>query len=83
MVVASLQEIGAGRAVWDSIMAIMAITVGLLFAIGFAGGYFARASLSWLRRSKLKKQRAERAIDERQTDVGSPVASIAAGTQNA
>jgi uncharacterized membrane protein YciS (DUF1049 family) len=57
-------------------MAVMAITVALLFAVGFGGGYFARASMSWIRRSKLKKQRAERDVDERQAESEASVAAV-------
>jgi uncharacterized membrane protein YciS (DUF1049 family) len=44
-------------------MAMVTITIGVLFAAGFAGGYFVRAGMSWLRRNKVRKQRAERRAD--------------------
>lgn len=41
-------------------MPMMAATAAMLFAVGFAGGYFLRAALSWFRRSRLRKQRTVR-----------------------
>lgn len=64
-------------------MAVMAITVALLFAVGFGGGYFARASMSWVRRSKVKKLRAERDVDERQPEPEASVAAVTARPINA
>jgi hypothetical protein len=44
-------------------MQMMALTIALLFATGFAGGYFTRAALSWWRRNKLRRHRSEQEAD--------------------
>lgn len=59
-------------------MAMLAITIGMLFAAGFAGGYYTRAAFSWVRRSKLRKLRAERDADVVLKQTGNTVAQNAA-----
>lgn len=44
-------------------MIVMLVTAGVLFAAGFAGGYYARAAMSWFRRNRARKQRAEQSVD--------------------
>lgn len=41
-------------------MMTMAISVAILFGVGFGGGYAARETLSWMRRAKMKKLRADK-----------------------
>jgi hypothetical protein len=48
---------------WEAIMIMMLVTAGVLFAVGFAGGYFLRAAMSWVRRNRMRKQRAEQSVD--------------------
>jgi hypothetical protein len=71
-------------------MVMMAATIVLLFSVGFAGGYFARAALSWVRRNRLKRLRAERQTEAllKETAVAAPVQAnaplpAAAGHANA
>lgn len=60
-------------------MGMMAATTALLFIVGYASGYFVRAALSWIRRSRMRKQRAERKA-EAQLKQAAGAAAVSAAT---
>jgi hypothetical protein len=55
-------------------MPMMAVSILILFAVGFAGGYAAREALSWFRRTRLKRQKAEKLATMQMGQAGVAVA---------